>query len=150
MAKKITKEEYIMREEIERKEEKKEKNIKVFKITSISSNILLLFLLIIVIIIYSNRENNLSEEYEEKIRIKENYLDICQTDLDSITKNKSVSYTKDKLDFYNKSVVFVIKGYGNKYYSYDCMMEKVGDKRFSYLVYNPENAKGLGYKKGKC
>ena len=50
----------------------------------------------------------------------------------------------------DKSIVFQIKGYGNYYYSYDCMMKKVGNKDYRYWAYNKEAAKDYGLKKGSC
>lgn len=55
-----------------------------------------------------------------------------------------------KVDFIDKNVVFVIDGFGKYYYTYDCMMKKVGNNEFSYWAYNKEQAKGKGYKEGSC
>ena len=55
-----------------------------------------------------------------------------------------------KVEFIDKNVVFVIKGFGNYYYTYDCMMKKVGNNSFTYWAYNAEQAIDRGYKKGEC
>lgn len=52
---------------------------------------------------------------------------------------------KDKVEFYDDSVVFVLEGYGDYYYTYDEMMEVTQGKDFTYWAYNLENAKYLGY-----
>lgn len=58
-------------------------------------------------------------------------------------------YDKQKLDFYDSSVVFVVEGLGNYYYTYDCMMQKVsGD--YTFWAYNREAAIDEGYVEGSC
>lgn len=61
---------------------------------------------------------------------------------------KYLSY-KIKSDFLDENIVFVLKGYGNYYYSYDCV-QKITDGDYTYWAYNKEAAKADGYKAGKC
>ena len=68
----------------------------------------------------------------------------------SITGFKTDDYIKDKLNFLDDGVVFQIEGYGNYYYTYDCMMQKVGDKHFRFAAFNDAQAKSNGLKKGSC
>lgn len=68
----------------------------------------------------------------------------------SITGFNTVDYIKDKLNFLDENVVFQIKGYGNYYYTYDCMIEKTVGKEYSFWAYNLAAAKGNGLKKGNC
>ncbi len=68
----------------------------------------------------------------------------------SITGFNTDDYIKDKLYFLDENVVFQIKGYGNYYYTYDCMIEKTAGKEYSFWAYNLAAAKGNGLKKGNC
>lgn len=58
-------------------------------------------------------------------------------------------YDKQKLKFYDDSIVFVIEGFGNYYYTYDCMMQKV-NSNYTYWAYNREAAIAKGYHEGRC
>ena len=40
--------------------------------------------------------------------------------------------------------------FGNYYYSYDCMKQKVGNNAFVYWAYNKEAAINKGYYEGSC
>lgn len=55
----------------------------------------------------------------------------------------------EKIAFYDSSIVFVIDGYGNYYYTYDEMMQVTQGVDFSFWAYNLEQAKSLGYKAWK-
>ena len=86
----------------------------------------------------------------EKQKLEDEILQ-KDSDLKKITGNKTIYYVSQKLDFYDDNIVFQIEGYGNKYYTYDCMMEKVANKdSYSYWAYNKEAAKSYGLKKGGC
>lgn len=56
---------------------------------------------------------------------------------------------KNKADFLDKNIVFVIKDYGNYYYTYDCV-QKITSGSYTYWAYNKEAAISKGYKKGTC
>ena len=73
----------------------------------------------------------------------------CETQLDSLVGNKGTNYTKEKLDFFDENIVFVIEGYGDYYYSYDCV-QRVTSGEYTYWAYNKEAAISKGYRKGTC
>ncbi len=140
MAKKISLEEY------NKKQKQKNKKIDFLKIISIVLNVILIITLIIVIIISTNNSNYLREE----INVENEDKNECYNDLEYITEGESAFNIKQKIDFLDENIVFIIDGYGNYYYTYDCMMKKVGEKNYSFLAYNISAAKGEGYKKGSC
>ncbi len=72
-----------------------------------------------------------------------------QNELDTLNGYRTTSWTKEKLDFFDENIVFVIEGYGDYYYSYDCMVDSI-DGKYSYWAYNKEQAISRGYKKGNC
>lgn len=57
---------------------------------------------------------------------------------------------KDKSDFMDEHIVFILDGYGNYYYTYDCMEEVTEGKEYSFWAYNKEQAVSKGYKSFKC
>ena len=74
--------------------------------------------------------------------------------VEEVTKYKECEpecsiYDKQKLNFYDNSIVFVIEGFGDYYYSYDCMMQKVSGN-YSYWAFNREAAIDRGYHEGRC
>ena len=70
-------------------------------------------------------------------------------------KSQSVECRLDRLKYENKAkfldenIVFVINGYGNYYYTYDCV-QKITSGSYTYRAYNKEAAISKGYKKGTC
>lgn len=111
--------------------------------------ILLVFLVTIIMLRLIN--NNIRiEELEDQVNSQLKVIKNQKKDIDSIVGDKSAEYIKNKLEFYDKSVVYVIEGYGNYYYTYDCMIKKVGNDSFTYWTYNPEAARDEGYKEGSC
>ena len=59
------------------------------------------------------------------------------------------SKIEEKAEFLDENIVFVLEGYGNKYYTYDCVQE-ITDGEYSYWAFNIDAAKSQGYKKGTC
>ena len=97
----------------------------------------------------------LDEDSKELIRVREdldnvheNYSAALRT-ISGLTGDDSVSYVKEKLNFFDNRIVFQISGYGNYYYTYDCMMKKV-DGSYTFWAYNTEAAKSKGLKAGNC
>lgn len=70
--------------------------------------------------------------------------------LDTILEDKSEFYIKNKLNFLDNNIVFVITGYGNYYSDYDCMLQRVGNSDYTYLAFNKKAAIGHGYQEYKC
>lgn len=53
---------------------------------------------------------------------------------------------KEKAEFYDKTIVFVVEGYGDYYFTYNQMMQvTANDESFTYWAYNKEQAISLGY-----
>ena len=73
----------------------------------------------------------------------------CEIIMDDLSDGNSWTYTRDKLEFYDENIVFVIKGYGNYYYSYDCV-QKITDGEYDFWAYNKEAAVLNGYQEGTC
>lgn len=101
--------------------------------------------------------------YNENAILYEDYLDLhfenkrleeeneeIHSNLFSVIGTNSVYYTQKKLEFFDEHIVFVIEGYGNKYYTYDCVQDITNGERYNYWAYNTEAAKSQGYKKGTC
>ena len=55
----------------------------------------------------------------------------------------------EKAEFLDENIVFVLEGYGDYYYTYDCVQE-ITDGDYSYWAYNKEAAISQGYRKGTC
>ena len=81
---------------------------------------------------YQNLYADIKTKYET---LREEYVD------------KELKYqTKDeKINFYDKNIVFVLDGYGNYYYTYDQMKQVTQGKSYSYFAYNKEAAIANGY-----
>ena len=71
------------------------------------------------------------------------------SNLFSIIGTDSVWYVQQKINFYDDNAVFVLKGYGNYYYSYDCV-QKITNGQYSFWIYNEEAAISQGYWRGTC
>lgn len=140
MAKKITIEEYEKQEKLKKKQNRPE-----------NRNKLLLPLEIIIVFMGISLIAN--------VLLARNYYNIKLALEKEKSKPEPISgdiYTgedleKDmKLEFYDDNIVFVIDGFGDYYYTYDCMMKKVGDNQYSYLAFNKEAAINEGYREGYC
>ena len=90
------------------------------------------------------------ERLKNNLNSKSELAESYKEDLDRLTGEHDVDYIENKLEFFDESVVYVIEGFGNYYYSYDCMMKKVGNNEFTYWAYNPEAAQDAGYREGGC
>lgn len=95
-----------------------------------------------IALLENNNYNNqkLIEEYEKNIKSLNNNIDVYKRKLDK---------AEEKVDFYDKNIAFVVEGYENYYYSYECIMRLKGSNA-SFLAYNTELAKAKGYKYGAC
>lgn len=141
----------ILKDNIHQSNEKKVENENNTFLKTLSI-ILGIFLLISIIVIFSllikNEKQRLKiidfneeySDYDELMEYKSLYFD-------EMAKNVKLS---DKVSFMDEHIVFVLDGYGNYYYNYDCMQEVTKGKKFKFLSYNTENAISLGYKKFNC
>lgn len=156
MAKKVSLEEY---EKNQKKKESKQNPEHKNKLLLPLEILIVLFgcsLICIVILLLNKGNNNSSSNNSEIERLKNNLnsqkeiSESYKEDLDRLTGEHDVDYIENKLDFFDERVVYVIEGFGNYYYSYDCMMKKVGNNEFTYWAYNPEAAQDAGYREGGC
>ena len=132
---------------------KKEKKPKAkLNILFITLTIVFAISLVGSIIYYNNELSSLKKENKSLVK-KNNNLESeneeIHSNLFSVIGTNSVYYVSNKLDFFDDNIVFQIEGFGNYYYSYDCMMQKVnGD--YSYWAYNKEAAISKGLRAGGC
>ena len=131
--------------------------IKEFQITKKRKHKINILLIIAIISIIGNgvlfslyliEKNNIKEK--EIVKHEECDNDCPYSPTADLITHGSSTYTKDKLDFIDKNIVFVIEGQGNYYYNYDCMMKKMGSSEFTYWAYNKEAAQSEGYYEGSC
>lgn len=150
MAKKITLEEY---KKINETNQKKEKNplllpLEIFIILFGCS------LVAVVLILLNNdkaikAKNKKIEDLKSKISYQQEIDGFCNQELNKLKGNKTTNYIKNKLDFIDNNIVFRIEGFGNYYYSYDCMVQKVNGT-YTYWAYNKEKAAYEGLRPGGC
>jgi len=88
-----------------------------------------------------NSKNNTIEELENEI------IDL-QDENWYLTRDKN-NY-EDKANFLDEHVVLVLEGYGNYYYTYDCVKKITNGNAYSFWVYTENGAIYDGYKKGTC
>ena len=105
----------------------------------------------IFLVLNINNKNGASKSEVKKLHNKINRL---EEEIDSMEdENWDLTQEKDeyeeKADFLDENIVFVIEGYGNYYYTYDCM-NKVTNGEYSYWAYNEEAAIYNGYRKETC
>lgn len=146
MAKKVPISESKIKEEIKLTKQRKHKiNILlIIAIVSIIGNGVLG-----VLLIFDKTGTNYEELYQS-CDSKLTKLEFDSNELNDIVGDKTSYYIRNKLNFFDNNVVFVIEGFGDYYYSYDCMMQKVGNNQFRYWAYNREAAIDKGYHEGRC
>lgn len=139
--------------------EKETNNKKIERKSKAKLNILFITLTIVFaisligsIIYYNSELTSLKKENKSLVK-KNNSLESeneeIHNNLFSIIGTDSVYYVNNKLDFFDENIVFQIEGFGNYYYSYDCMMQKVNGN-YSYWAYNKEAAISKGLRVGGC
>ena len=89
-------------------------------------------------------------EFKNRSQTLKKENDSLELKLDTILEDKSEFYIKNKLDFFDNNIVFVVDGYGNYYSNYDCMLQQVGNSQYSYWAFNKEAAINRGYQEYKC
>jgi len=115
-----------------------------------SKNVLLVIGLSVALVVSIGfnicQSNNEKDNTSEIKRLKEEIRDLEDNNSDLLMEK--IDY-KVKADFLDRNIVFVIKGYGDYAYSYDCMMEKVNGN-FSFWAYNKDQALDRGFKIINC
>lgn len=121
-------------------------------IASLIFNGALIVCVIALVIMYANKNQEVENLYVD-LEVKDDEMWSYKSDsenLEDLLNGKTYYYVKNKLDLMDEAIVFEIEGYGNYYYTYDCMMKKVGSSEYSYWAYNKEQAIGRGLKRGSC
>jgi len=99
-----------------------------------------------------SKNEKLKEKNKQILKVSdnlENENEEIHSNLFSVIGLDSVYFVKNKLSFMDDNIVFKIEGFGNYYYTYDCMMEKVNGS-YSYWAYNKEAAISNGLRVGGC
>ena len=147
MAQKISIEDY-------KKQKINAKNDKIKLILFIANGVLLISTITLTILYIVLNTNSVSkEECDMTIDDKNSTINWLESDSETLTdilNGHDSNYVKEKLEFLDDNIVMKIEGYGNYYYSYDCMMKKVGNKSYSYWTYNIKEARDAGLKEGSC
>ena len=152
MARKIKIDDYIEKNnEQENKKSIKKDNS---KICSLIINGVLAICTIVLLIMYIllNSKTVSKNEYDSVVNSKNSRINILEgesSNLNYLLDGQSLFYVKEKIKFFDDNIVFKIKGHGNYYYSYDCMMKKVNGS-YEYWAYNKDAAISNGLKEGGC
>lgn len=111
-------------------------------------NVILIFALVVSFINFDDE----IDSYKDEISLLEDEIEGLEYDsrtLYNLLDGETSWYIENKIDFLDEHIRFKIEGFGNYYYTYDCMMEKV-DGEFSFWVYSVNGAINSGLKKGSC
>ncbi len=118
---------------------------------------IILIITIIILFIWSRNEIytfqvklNDSQKNTEILEQENASLKYDSTQLNNILTGKTTFYIINKLDFLDENIVFKLDGFGNYYYTYDCMMNITIGSSFSYVAYNINNAIQIGLQRGNC
>ena len=107
-----------------------------------------LFVFFIFLISNTKTLNNKIDKLNDKL--EDNRITINQLKRENSDLNKFYSENSKKLAFIDKHVVFRIEGFGNYYYSYECMLKKAGGNHITFWAYNTEQARDYGIREGSC
>lgn len=135
-------EKYMNFQKKNKKEKNKKEKNKNFLTVSIIFNVIFILTLIFV--------GNSLYETKKILNKKEEELLDSYTDYHDITDGYTKTYVKDKLDFFDENIVFVIEGTGKYYSDYNCMIQRTRNGNYEYLAFNKEAAIAEGYKKYTC
>ena len=124
-----------------------ERNSDTLKAISIIINIVLVITIFVLISIFNNKTSTLKNEIEEYKTEQEEKTCAYETEFACMFEH---STEIGKAKFLDENIVFVLEGYGNVYYTYDCVTKLTDGEEYSYWAYNKEAAISQGYKSGKC
>lgn len=126
------------------------------KTKSNTKNIFLyLFIVAVIVIIgmgiyliynYNEQKDEISSLKSQISKLKKEKSDLQDENWDYLMEN--IDY-KDKAEFLDENIVFVLDGYGNYYYTYDQVQQVTQGKEYSYWAYNKEAAISRGYRAWK-
>lgn len=113
--------------------------------------IIVIIILTIIIIIESvfiiKKQNYADELKKEIISLKGALESSSDSRFELLKENIKL---RNKSNFMDEHIVFVLDGYGNYYYSYDCMEEVTEGKEYTFWAYNTNSAIAKGYKPFNC
>ena len=113
--------------------------------------IIVITILTIIIIIESvfiiKKQNYADELKKEIISLKGTLESSSDSRFELLKENIKL---RNKSNFMDEHIVFVLDGYGNYYYSYDCMEEVTEGKEYTFWAYNTNSAIAKGYKPFNC
>lgn len=111
---------------------------------------IIVFALLAIIIglsIYTVNVNSKIDNLESQVsKLKSEKSRLSKENTDYSFENIKL---KDKADFLDENIVFVLDGYGNYYYTYDQVQKVTQGEEYTYWAYNIEAAKYKGYKAWK-
>jgi len=90
---------------------------------------------------------NIQDDNDEIIRLNNQIESLTLRNLDLVTQKNNY---EEKAEFLDESIVIVVEGYGNNYYTYDCVQKLTNGKKYTFLAFNKAQAIAKGYKKGSC
>lgn len=93
-------------------------------------------------------------DYEEQIELKNRTISqknkkISENQIEISSCTLDMRDYKEKADFLDENIVFVLDGYGRYYYTYDQVQQVTQGEKYSYWAYNKEAAISQGYKAWK-
>ena len=113
-------------------EKRKEIKFNYFKIILVILMLITIGVLLYLFIDLKINYDNLNEKYIAKEKLYNNIK----------SENEEL---KQKTNFLDENIVFVLEGYGDYYYTYEEMKIITAGNRYSYWAYNEEAAKAKGY-----
>lgn len=139
------------------KKEKKPTNTKIIiTISALSFSILLNATLGCLFLLDHKELSTQNKKYKNEIKQMENKLDASENELESVSNSlfsilggRSTGYIINKLNSYDQNIAFIVEGYGNYWFDYDCLQQVVKGS-YSYWAYNKEQAIDMGYVKYIC
>ncbi|MDD2207884.1 MAG: hypothetical protein PHG03_05360 [Bacilli bacterium] len=119
-----------------------------YKILSVILSIIIIGLIsggIYLYLLY-NKATLLYADHLANDLIKNNHI---FNELKLLNNGRTTQWTKQKLNFFDENIAFVVEGYEKYYFTYDCMVDSIYSE-YSYWAYNKEQAISRGYIKGSC
>ncbi len=110
--------------------------------------ITILTIIIIIESVFIIKKQNYADELKKEIEsLEETIQSDNEAYFDLLKENIHLT---SKSNFMDEYIVFVLDGYGNYYYTYDCMKEVTEGKEYSFWAYNTNSAIAKGYKPFNC
>lgn len=126
----------------EKKIKDENKKSDLLKLFSIIGNIVLVIVVFILLVVNDNTKKEMQDEIDS--------IDTTCAYKSEIQCTMSYSDEIEKAKMLDDNIVFVLEGYGNVYYTYDCVNKLTAGSEYSYWAYNKEAAIDKGYRAGKC